>query len=270
MTADSMVPLSDLQKETYEMALNLGMRDFGRALISQYELPGTYEKLIFEERLKELLKAREDGNAVMRFNRLRKNAKFADLLPLNLITVDSSRGITERLIAEINSLNWFRARETLMVTGATGTGKTALLCAIGLHLCRNGIPVRYFKTGDFLENYKNRTPESQKRYRESLARTGAVIFDDFGVSPFSNADITVLFEVTRDLYGLASFMIGSRVTGKGVFAGMERVSEGASSDAVIDRLSKPMRRIPLSGESMRGRTSHDLAAKEAALKEMKP
>lgn len=37
---------------------------------------------------------------------------------------------------------------------------------------------------------------------------------------------------------------------------------------MVDRLSKPMRKIPLSGGSMRSRTSHDLAAREEALKEM--
>lgn len=264
----SLVPLSDIQTETCELSLRLGLSDFNRALVSQYELPGTYETLTFEERLRELLRAQETGNTIQRFNRLRKNARFADLLPLSKITVDPARGLTGRLMGEISSLNWFRARETLMITGSTGTGKTALLCAIGLLLCRNGFSVRYFKTRDFLEDYKNRTHDSQERYRDRLSKTGAVILDDFGVSPFSNADVTVLFELTRDLYGKTAFMIGSQVTEEGVFAGMEKVSEGASSDAVVDRLSKPMRRIPLFGESMRGRTSHDLSAKEAALKEM--
>lgn len=223
MTA-SLVPLSDIQTETCELALRPGLRDFSRALVSQYELPGTYENPVFEERLRELLRSREEGNIAMRFNRLRRNAKFADWLPLSKITVDSARGLSGRLMSETGSLNWFRAGETLMITGATGTGKTALLCAIGLRLCREGYPVRYFRTRDFLEDYRNRTHDSQERYRDRLSKPGAVILDDFGVSPFSNADISVLFEVTRDLYGITAFLIGSQVTGEGVFAGMEKIA----------------------------------------------
>ena len=269
MTDTTLIPLSDIQTETCELVLKLGLKDFHSALISQYELPGAYDNQIFEARLKELLISQIEGNQVQRFNKLRYAAKFADCLPLNNITIDSARGVTERLITSINSLNWYRSKETLMITGSTGTGKTALLCAIGLHLCRHGIPVRYFRTRDFLESYKNRTSAGQIRYRDSLKKFRALIFDDFGVSPFNNADMDILFEILTTYYGKTVFLIGTQIDGGGVIAGMENIAAGATADAVIDRLSKPMRSIKLIGESLRGRTCHNMELKEEELEEMK-
>lgn len=62
----------------------------------------------------------------------------------------------------------------------------------------------------------------------------------------------ILFEILTTYYGKTVFLIGTQIDEGGVIAGMENIAVGATADAVIDRLSKPMRSIKLIGESLRG------------------
>ena len=56
------------------------------------------------------------------------------------------RKLDKSLMAQITAGQWIRSHQNLVLTGATGCGKTWLACAFGNAACRQGLSVVYVRT----------------------------------------------------------------------------------------------------------------------------
>lgn len=251
------------QKECFDKANDLNLRGMAEGIEHQSDHYEIYKPLDFDSRLKELLQMQEDFEQKRIYELRRRNAHFEDYVPLNKIHVDPDRGVSQGVIDKIKSMQWFRNTNNVLVSGETGTGKTAMLTAIGLELCRHGITVRYFHTSDLLDEMKSLDAAKVLAYRKRLKRFSALILDDFGLRNFDARDIDLLFHISEDKYGKGVLLLGAQLDITGIIKVMNFIP-GATSNALIDRITNPMYSIDLKGDSLRGVMPNTVSQKIAA------
>lgn len=73
------------------------------------------------------------------------------------------RKLNVQLIHELASSKWIERKENVIITGATGSGKSYLACALALSAIQQFKTVKYFKTsGNFTiaQSVKSTTPST--------------------------------------------------------------------------------------------------------------
>lgn len=251
------------QKECFDKANDLNLRGLAEGIEQQADHPELYTPMDFYSRLTELLQQQADFEQMRVYDLRRRNAHFEDYVPLSKIHIDPERGVSQGVIDKIKSMQWFRNTNNVLVSGKTGTGKTALLTAIGLELCRHGYAVRYFHTSDLLDEMKSLEPAKVLAYRKRLKRFNALILDDFALRNFDARDIDLLFHIAEDRYGKGVLLLGTQLDITGIIKALNFIP-GATSNALIDRITNPMYSIGLEGASLRGVMPNTVSEKIAA------
>ena len=145
--------------------------------------------------------------------------------------------------------NYLRDHQNLLITGATGCGKTFLACAFGEQACRQYKPVRYYRLPRLLDSLAAaRVDGSYPKLLFQLAKTELLIIDDWGLEKFSARQASDLLEVIEDRHQLGSTLIASQVPVSDWHA---LISNPTVADALLDRLVHNSHTITLKGESMR-------------------
>ena len=116
--------------------------------------------------------------------------------------------------------DWLRHGHNVLITGATGCGKTWLACALGQQAARLG----------------------------QLAKLDLLILDDFGIAPIAAHERNDLLELLDDRVGSRSTLITSQLP---VTAWHAWLDEPTLADAILDRIVHGSHKIALKGESMR-------------------
>jgi DNA replication protein DnaC len=97
---------------------------------------------------------------------------------------------------------WIRAHQNLVITGATGCGKTWLACALGNAACRQGLSVAYVRAPRLFEELRIAHGDGSFGKRPSaLAKTDLLILDDWALAPLNQAERNDFLEVLDDRVG---------------------------------------------------------------------
>ena len=95
------------------------------------------------------------------------------------IRYGGKRKLDKGLMAQLASCQWIRAHQNVILTGATGCGKTWLACALGNAACRQGLSVAYVRTPRLFEELRIAHGDGSFGKRlASLAKTDLLILDD--------------------------------------------------------------------------------------------
>jgi DNA replication protein DnaC len=206
-------------------------------------------ELTFSEGLELLLQAEEDERLNKRFERLQKNAKFRYQASIEELNYDASRGLDKGLIATLATCEYITKGETLLVTGATGCGKSFLASAMGHHACSLGHSVGYYSTQKLLMRAKMaRMDGSILKFFDKLAKNSLLILDDFGLIHLDQQQQLDFMEIIEDRHGRTSTIIASQLP---VAAWYDVIGEQTIADAILDRIVHTSYRIELKGESLR-------------------
>ena len=82
------------------------------------------------------------------------------------------------------SLEWFTAKEDLILVGPAGTGKSHLLVGLGHAAVHAGLRVRFFVASDLVETlYRGLADNSVGKVIDGLLRADLVILDELGFAP---------------------------------------------------------------------------------------
>src|SRR5436190_1267458 len=157
-----------------------------------------------------------DAEWVSRENRkLTARLKAAKLkLPACVEDVDyrHPRGLTKTLLVDLGTSRWVATHQTVILTGATGLGKSYLACALAHKACRDGYTVAYRRLSRlFDELAQARADGTYLTALRRLAKVQVLVLDDFGLEPLGAAERKVLLEVLEDRYGLAATIITSQL-----------------------------------------------------------
>jgi len=206
-------------------------------------------ELSLGEGLELLLQAEEDERSNNRFERLQKNAKFRYQASIEELTYDASRGLDRSLMATLVTCEYLTKGESLLITGASGCGKSFLASAMGHHACARGYSVGYYNTQKLLMRAKmSRLDGSILKFFDKIAKTSLLILDDFGLTHLDQQQQLDLMEIIEDRHGKASTIIASQLP---VANWYDVISEETIADAILDRLVHTSYRIELKGESLR-------------------
>jgi len=103
-----------------------------------------HQDLSLSEGLLILLQAEKLDREQRRFDRLRKNAKFRYQASIEDLRKDSSRGIDKTLMNALATGRYLDNGESIIITGATGFGKSFIASALGHQACSQGYKTAYF------------------------------------------------------------------------------------------------------------------------------
>jgi len=206
-------------------------------------------ELSFGEGLEILLQAEEQERSNNRFERLRKSARFRYQSSVEELKLDASRGMDKALISDLATGEYLKKGESVLITGASGCGKSFLASALGSHACAQGYKVAYYNMQKLLLKTKiSRIEGTIVRLFELLAKTDLLILDDFGLTHLQHHQRLDLMEIIEDRHGKSSTMIASQLP---VANWYDIIGEETIADAILDRLVHTSYRIELKGESLR-------------------
>jgi DNA replication protein DnaC len=237
-----------LAHPTSDRLIALGLSGMAKALDDQRRTPAC-EVMTFEERLG-LLVDREAAERDTR--RLATRLKFAALRHAASVEdadLRTPRGLDRAVFAHLADGGWIGRAENLLITGATGLGKSWIACALGHKACRDGRSVLYHRVPRLFEALALARGDGRyARTLKSIARAELLILDDWGLAPLTAAERRDLLEILEDRHGRAATIVTSQLP---VDAWHDVIGDPTLADAILDRLVHNAHRLELAGESMR-------------------
>jgi DNA replication protein DnaC len=214
----------------------------------------------FEERLTLLVQREVAWRDDRRVARLLKAARLkVSTACVEDINWRASRALDKSMVTALAGGDWLRHGQSLLITGATGCGKTWLACALAHQAARSGFSVLYTRaTRLFDELQVAHGDGSFARRLAQLAKLDLLVIDDFAISPIGAAERNDLLEVLDDRVGTRSTLITSQLP---VRAWHTYLDDPTLADAILDRVVHSSHKIELKGRSLRDQTkpAHDEA-----------
>lgn len=227
----------------------LNYKGFKEAYLHQIENVN-YDNLGFEERLYALLDAQD---IFLRNKRIIMNHRLSRIkdkqASLDAIDYSPKRKINKSQIRSLAALNFIHAKQNIIITGKTGTGKSYIAQALANKAIIDGYRVYYTRTPSLLEEIKiSRIDGTYTNLLKKYSRFKLLLLDDFGIMPMSSDDATNLFEIIEDRTEVNSTIVTSQLP---VSQWYNYLNNNTVADAILDRIVHSSHRIELSGPSMR-------------------
>jgi DNA replication protein DnaC len=153
------------------------------------------------------------------------------------------------MFVRLGSLDFIAKKENLILTGASGVGKSYLAQALGHQACMMEYKTIYSNTARLFKKLKLRKIDgTYLKELNKLLKADLLILDDFGLQAFDNHARETLMDIIDDRYNKTSTILSSQIP---VSAWYDIIGEGTIADAILDRIVNSSHRIDLKGESLR-------------------
>lgn len=174
---------------------------------------------------------------------LQRGIKMEDVL------CEIERGLPRAKLLELMRLDFLAAHRNLLVTGATGCGKTHLANALGNKACTEGYTVKFVKLPIFLEEIQlSHQTGTFHKLLTKLMKHDLLILDDFGLTKIDDVQMHDLFNIIDERYKLQSTIVTSQLP---TTSWHEYLGGNTMADAILDRLLSQSEKIELTGDSLR-------------------
>lgn len=182
-------------------------------------------------------------------NTLTKRAKFRSQCDIENWDQTRPRGLTKTKLKDLANGTFFHRKESLIICGPTGVGKTHLAIAIGRILCQSEITVAFWSLNILLEQIQaERIAGKYLTAIKRVTKPDVIILDDFGLRTYTHDEAVTLLEILEERYTKRVVVITSQIEPQGWKTLFE---DSVISDSIIDRIMGPSDKITLTGESFR-------------------
>lgn len=176
-------------------------------------------------------------------------AKFRYGASIEEVNFTANRGLDKTKLMRLADTGFITRKENILITGATGVGKSFLASALGHQACLAGYKTLYFNTQKLFSKLKMlKADGSYSREISKIEKYDLLILDDFGLAILDTVARMFLLEIIEDRHGRRSTIISSQLP---VAKWYEVIGEGTVADAILDRMVHTAHRIELKGESLR-------------------
>jgi DNA replication protein DnaC len=159
------------------------------------------------------------------------------------------RGLDRALVRQLATGRWIAEHQHVLITGATGVGKTYLACALAQQACRQGFRALYRRVPRLFDELALAHADgSYTTLLARLARIDVLVLDDWGLAPLKDSQRQDLLEVLEDRDGSRSTIITSQLPRE---QWHEYLGEPTVADAILDRVVHRAFPIALTGPSRR-------------------
>jgi DNA replication protein DnaC len=210
----------------------------------------TIGSLSFDERLALLI----DIEHMTRHNRkLARLLKDAELRIANAVLEDvdtsAQRGLDRSVLKQLGTGTWIAEHLNVLITGATGVGKSYVACALAQAACRQGRRVLYRRAPRLIDELAlAKTAGQSARLLSKLAKFEVLVIDDLGIGTLKDPQRQDLLEVLDDRYGRSATIITSQLP---ISKWHEWIADPTLADAILDRIVHNAYKVDLKGPSRR-------------------
>lgn len=209
-----------------------------------------YSKFSHDELLAFLVDSEYDRRKNTKIKRLLKNAKIKHSMAcLEDLIYSGKRNLKKEDIKNILESKFLENGHNILISGATGVGKSFLACAFGNFACRNGETTVYSRVSRFLEYVKSeKLLGNYLKVIERIGKTRLLVLDDFGPDILNKEERNIILEIIEERYLKASTVITSQLPLEQWYSVFD---DATTADAICDRIFHNAHKIRLDGDSLR-------------------
>jgi DNA replication protein DnaC len=214
---------------------------------------GNFNAISFDERFGLLVDMEWTARKNNRLRKLIKSAGYA--MPeacIENIEYHADRGIDKAQITRLSTCQYIAEAHNLIILGATGSGKTYLSNAFGMHASRKFYTVKYVRIPDLMgELAISRGDGTFRKVINKYKQVSLLILDEWLLFPPKETEARDILEIVEARHKKASTIFCSQFEVAGWY---HKIGEPTLADAICDRIVHDSYTIIVGGkESMRGR-----------------
>ncbi len=238
-----------LNQQTFNKLHVMRLNGMADAFRQQLEQTGLGE-LSFEERFGLLVDRQWSWKEDRALSRRLRASRLKSTAAVEDIDYQVPRGLDRSLLRSLTAESeWVKKHQNVILTGATGVGKSWLATALAHKACRDGYTSYYARASQlFRELALAHADGSFGRLLRRLALTDVLVVDDWAMAPLTETERRDFLEICDDRYQTRSTVLTSQVPVANWHA---QIGDPTSADSILDRLVHNAHRIDLKGDSIR-------------------
>ena len=205
----------------------------------------------YEVYLAQLIQQETDRRFRNRRRRRIKEARFPLLKELADFDFNAIPQLNRQQIMGLAQGGYLQQKESILLVGNPGLGKTHIAIGFGLAACRQDHRVRFYTVTNLANELQDAQANHQlPKFLDKMLRYQLVILDEFGYVPFSPTGAQLLFQFCAALHERVALIITTNLPFSDWIQvlGDERLAGG-----LLDRLTYQSHILEFRGESFRFR-----------------
>src|SRR5512144_1484612 len=178
-----------------------------------------------------------------------KRAQLRQAACFENLDLKATRGLDKGLIRDLFTCRWISQHRHVILTGATGTGKTWIACALGNQAAREGFSVLYTRLSRLLDDIATaRLGSGAGALMRRIAKVDLLLVDDWMMSELSATQRRDLMEIVDDRHDRGSIILATQIP---LSSWHRAIGDATYADAILDRIVHAAYRVELQGDSLR-------------------